>query len=275
MDKLIITVAPNGSVARKEHTPHVPVTPDELVEDAIKCWKAGAAVLHFHARDKDQNPCLDYDFFERALTGIRANTDLIVQISTGARLGATREDRIRAVALKPDMMSLNVGSVNFPRGGVYVNLPADAEYWAAAMQEHGVKPEIECFDLSHIEAGARLMDMGLIRRPALFNFVLGVKHALSYSPEHLLHMIRSIPRSPGDAMWNVIGIGPHQLKTTALAIVLGGHCRVGIEDNLYYSYQVLATNAQLVERAVRLAGELQREVATPREARGMLGIEGS
>jgi 3-keto-5-aminohexanoate cleavage enzyme len=272
MDKLIITVAPNGSVARKEHTPHVPVTPDEVIADAVRCWEAGAAVLHFHARDKDQNPCLDYEFFKEVVAGVRASTDLIVQISTGARIGATREDRIRAIDLAPDMMSLNVGSVNFPRGGVYVNLPADAEYWAAKMLEHRVKPEIECFDLSHIEAGTRLLDMGLIRRPALFNFVLGVKHALSFSPEHLLHMIRSLPRGSNEAMWNVIGIGPAQLKTTALAIVLGGHCRVGIEDNLYYSYKVLATNAQLVERVVRLANELQREVATPAEARAMLGI---
>jgi 3-keto-5-aminohexanoate cleavage enzyme len=271
MDKLILTVAPNGSVPTKRDTPHVPITPDEVIEDGIKCWEAGAAVLHYHARDAEQKPCLDYDYFARVLEGLRKHTDLIVQISTGSRLVPDREARIRAVDLKPDMMSLNVGSINFPRGP-YINHPEDAEYWASRMQEAGVKPEIECFDASHVEAGCRLHRMGLIDDPPFFDFVLGVKNALSFTPQNLLGLIAMLPAG---AQWNCIGIGKAQLPVSTLGIILGGHSRVGLEDNIYYSYRVLATNAQLVGRAVRLANELQRDIATPAEARAMLRIRNS
>src|SRR6185295_12625324 len=140
------------------------------------------------------------------------------------------------------------------------------------MLQYGVRPEIECYDFSHIEAGIDLIDRGLIEKPALFDFVLGIKRTISYSPKHLMNMIDMVP--PGN-LWSVIGIGRHQLSTQTLAIVLGGNCRVGLEDNLYYAHRVLATNQQLVERAVRLAKELQREVATPAEARKILGIKNS
>lgn len=268
MSKLIITVAPNGSLPTKEHTPHVPVTPEEVIEDGIRCWEAGAAVLHFHARDAEQKPSLDYDFFARVLEGLRAHTDLIVQFSTGFRAARDREDRIRAVDLRPDMMSLNVGSINFPRG-VYINLPEDAEYWAGRMQEYSVKPEIECFDLSHIETGIRLWRSGLVGDPPLFQVVMGVQNALSYSPENLFRMVSALPAG---ALWNAMGVGRAQLQVATLATVMGGHCRVGLEDNLYYSHRVLARNVELVERAARIAGELQRPVATRAEAREILGI---
>jgi 3-keto-5-aminohexanoate cleavage enzyme len=271
MDKLIITVAPNGSVPTRADTPHVPITADEVIEDGIKCWEAGASILHYHARDAEQKPCLDYEYFARVLEGLRKHTDLIVQISTGSRLIQDREARIRAVDLKPDMMSLNVGTINFPRGP-YVNKPEDAEYWAGKMQEYGVKPEIECFDLSHVEAGARLHRMGLVDDPPFFDFVLGVKNALSFTPRNLLTLIEMLP--PG-AKWNCIGIGKAQLPVSTLGMILGGHSRVGLEDNIFYAYHVLATNTQLVARAVRLAKELQREIATPAEARRILGIRNS
>ncbi len=271
MDKLIITVAPNGSVPTKETTPYVAITAEEVIEDGIKCWEAGASILHYHARDKDQKPCLDYDYFARVMEGLRKYTTLIVQMSTGSRLVQDRDARVRAVDLKPDMMSLNVGSINFPLGP-YINKPEDAEYWAGKMQEYGVKPEIECFDASHIEAGVRLWRKGLIDDPPFFDFVLGVKNALSYTPQNMLNLINMLP---ADARWNCIGVGRAQLPVSTLGMILGGHSRVGIEDNIYYSYKVLATNAQLVGRAVRLANELQREVATPAEARQMLKIKNS
>jgi 3-keto-5-aminohexanoate cleavage enzyme len=271
MDKLILTVAPIGSFATRKDTPHLPVTPDEVVEDGIRCWEAGAAVLHYHARDSEQRPSLDYGFFQRVLEGLRKHTTLIVQISTGFRFPHHRDDRIRAVDLRPDMMSLNVGSVNLARGP-YVNAPDDVEYYAGRMLEHGVKPELECFDLSHIAAGQRLWERGLVKDPPFFNFVLNVQNALPYRPEHLVHLKNSVPAG---AMWSAIGVARAQLPVTTLAMIMGGHCRVGLEDNLFYSYRVLATNVQLVERAVRIAGELQREIATPAEARAMLRIENS
>ncbi|MEO8450902.1 MAG: 3-keto-5-aminohexanoate cleavage protein [Gemmatimonadota bacterium] len=271
MSKLIITVAPIGSFATKADTPHLPVTPDEVIENGIQCWEAGASILHYHARDKDQKPSLDYGFFARVLEGLRKHTKLIVQISTGFRFPHDREDRIRAADLRPDMMSLNVGSVNLARGP-YINDPKDVEYYAGKMIEYGVKPEIECFDVSHIHAGIDLAKRGLIKDPPYFDFVLGVKNALPYSPAHLIHMIGTLP--PG-ALWSVIGVGKAQLPASTLGIILGGNSRVGLEDNIFYSYKVLATNRQLVERVVRLANELQREVATPDEARQMLSITNS
>jgi 3-keto-5-aminohexanoate cleavage enzyme len=270
-DKLIVTVAPLGSIPTKADTPHVPVTPDEIVEDGIKCWEAGASILHYHARDTDQRPSLDYTFFAAVLEGLRKHTRLIVQISTGFRRPVHRDDRIRAVDLRPDMMSLSVGSVNLPRGP-YPNATEDVEYYAGKMLEYGVKAEIECFDLSHIHAGIALWKKGLLKDPPWFDMVLNVKNALPYQPRHLVHMVDTVPDA---GLWSVIGVGPAQLPATTMAIVMGGHCRVGLEDNLFYAYKRLATNSQLVERAVRIARELQREVATPDEARRMLRIENS
>lgn len=269
MDKLIVTVAPNGGLPTKEQNPDVPVTPDEIIEQGVACCEAGASVLHFHARDQNQKGCFDYEFTKKVLEGLRKRCGIIVQVTTGGWVD--RDTRIQAVDLKPDMMSLNVGSINF-RGRVYINAPPDVDHWAGKMLEYGVRPEIECYDFSHIEAGIDLVERGLVEKPALFDFVLGIKSTISYSPKHLINMIDMVP--PGN-LWNVVGIGRHQLNTQALAIVLGGNCRVGLEDNLYYSHRVLATNLQLVERAVRLAKELQREVATPAEARKILGIKNS
>ena len=261
MNKLIITVAPIGSFASKSDTPHLPVTPSEVIENGIKCWEAGASILHYHARDKDQKPCLDYDFFATVLEGLRKHTKLIVQISTGFRQPGHRDERIRAVDLRPDMMSLNVGSVNLARGP-YINDPVDVEYYAGKMIEYGVKPEIECFDVSHIHAGITLMKKGLIQDPPYFDFVMGVQNALPFSARHLIHMIETLPAG---ALWSVIGVAKAQLPASTLGIILGGNSRVGLEDNIFYSYKVLATNEQLV----------QREIATPDEARAMLKITNS
>jgi len=147
MEKLIITVAPNGGVPTKEHNPNVPVTPDEIIEQGGACCEAGAAVLHFHARDKDQKGCFDYEFTRKVLEGLRRRCDIIVQPTSGGWVD--KEIRIQAVDLKPDMMSLNVGSINF-RGRVYINSPPDVDYLAEKMLAYGVKPEIECYDFSHV-----------------------------------------------------------------------------------------------------------------------------
>ncbi len=270
-EKLIITVAPVGSYATTADTPHLPVTPSAIIEDGIACWEAGASIIHYHARDKDQKSCLDYDFFARVMEGLRKHTTLIIQISTGFRAPVHRDDRIRAVDLRPDMMSLNVGSVNLPKGP-YSNDPVDVDYYAQKMLDYGVKPEIECFDLSHIYAGINLMKKGLILDPPWFDMVMNVKNALPYHPRHLVHMVDTLP--PG-ALWSVIGVGPAQLPASTLGIVMGGNCRVGLEDNLFYAYKDLSTNRRLVERVVRMAGELQRDVATPAEARAILQIRNS
>lgn len=266
--KLIITVAINGSLATKEHNPNVPVTPEEVVADTVGCWEAGAAVVHIHARDEEQRPSHDYDFFAECVRGIREQCDIIIQLSTGARGPVDRETRIRAVDLRPDMMSLSCGCTNFA-DGPFLNTLEDIEYWLGRMNEYGVKPELECFDLSHIYTSMQMMDRGLIEDPALFNLIFGVPGSLPFTPGNFAHMWSCVPR---DALINTIGVGRYQLPVTTMSTALGGNVRVGLEDNLYYSYRVLASNRQLVERAVRIGRECQREITDPAEARGILGI---
>ncbi len=270
-NKLIVTAAVNGSVPTRDQTPYVPITPEEVIEDTVRCWEAGASVVHIHARDKDGRPTHDIEFFARCLEGIRNRCDIIVQFSTGSRAGVDRETRIASAALKPDMLSLNSGCCNFLQGP-HVNSLEDIEYWLTCMKEHGIKPEIECFDLSHVFVGQEFAQKGLVAEPALFNLILGVPGALPFTPQNFMSLYSALP--PG-AMFSTIGVGRHQLPVTVMSTVLGGHVRVGIEDNLYYSYRVLGRNWEFVERAVRIAGECQREVATPAEARSILGIKSS
>jgi 3-keto-5-aminohexanoate cleavage enzyme len=270
-NKMIITVAVNGSMPTKKDNPNVPVTPEEVIEDTVRCSEAGASIVHIHARDKDQGPSHDFEFFKKCVEGIRKRCDIIVQISTGSRTGTFKEVRISAAPLRPDMMSLNTGSCNFDHGP-YVNSIQDVEYWLGVMNEYNIKPEVECFDLSHVFIGMDMYKKGLIKDPPMFNIILGMKGALPFTPQNFAHIYNCIPDY---AYFNVIGVGRHQLTMCGLAASLGGNCRVGLEDNLYYSYKVLASNVQLVERAVRISKEMQRPIATPAEARKILDIKNS
>ena len=269
MDKLIITVAVTGSLPTKRMTPHVPITPGEIVRDGIACEAAGASLIHLHARNpQDESPATDFALFESICNGIQAKTRLITQISTGGRAGMAYEQRCERLKLKPEMASLTTGSVNFP-DTVYENSPGLIEALAGDMQKYGIKPEMEIFDLSMISNAIALKEKGLVSAPLHFDFVMGLKGAIPASVENLVHMRRTIPP---DATWTVAGIGKAQLAMATHAILMGGHVRVGLEDNIYLRRGELATNAQLVERIVTLAELLGREVATPDEARQLLGL---
>jgi len=269
MDKLIITAAVTGSLPTKRVTPHVPISPEEIVRDGIACEAAGASVIHLHARDpRDESPTTDFAIFESICHGIQAKTRLITQISTGGRAGMAYDQRCERLKLKPEMASLTTGSVNFPNS-VYVNSPELIEALAADMQKYNIKPEMEIFDVSMISNATSLLAKGLVAPPLHFDFVMGLKGAIPASVENLVHMRNTIP---DDATWTVAGIGRAQLVMTTHAILMGGHVRVGLEDNIYYRRGELATNAQLVERVVRLAGILDREIATPDEARQILNL---
>lgn len=269
MDKLIITVAVTGSLPTKLVTPHVPITPEEIVRDGIACEAAGASVIHLHARDpQDESPATDFTLFESMCHGIQTKTRLITQISTGGRAGMAYEQRCERLKLKPEMASLTTGSVNFP-DSVYQNSPRLIDALAADMQKYGIKPEMEIFDVSMISNATALLAKGLVAAPLHFDFVMGLKGAIPASVENLVHMRNTIP---ADATWTVAGIGRAQLVMTTHAILMGGHVRVGLEDNIYYRRGELATNAQLVERVVQLAKILGREIATPDEARQMLNL---
>jgi 3-keto-5-aminohexanoate cleavage enzyme len=269
MDKLIITVAVTGSLPTKQVTPHVPITPEEIVRDGIACEAAGASVIHLHARDpEDESPATDLALFEAICNGIKTKTRLITQISTGGRAGMAYEQRCERLQLKPEMASLTTGSVNFPNS-VYENSPGLIEALAADMQKYGIKPEMEIFDLSMISNATALVEKGLVSRPLHFDFVMGLKGAIPATVENLVHMRNTIP---SDATWTVAGIGKAQIVMTTHAILMGGHVRVGLEDNIYLRRGELATNAQLVERVVKLSEILGREVATPDEARQLLHL---
>jgi len=269
MDKLIITAALTGNVPTKEMNPNVPLTPEEIAESAVKCREAGAGIAHVHARDGRGKPTLDPDVFEEIHSRISERTDIIVQISTGARAGTDTERRAEPVRrIKPEMASLTTGSMNFP-DRVYSNPPDVIERLAAVMRDAGSKPEMEIFEAGMIENALMLVDNGLAEPPLHFDFVLGSRGSQPATARQLVFLSESIPK---DATWTVAALGRWQLQMGTLAIPMGGHVRVGLEDNIYYRYGELASNEQLVARIARIAAEAEREVATPDEAREILGL---
>jgi 3-keto-5-aminohexanoate cleavage enzyme len=269
MDKLIITVAPTGNMPTKEVNPYLPVTPEEIAETAVRCREAGASLIHVHARDAAGRPTLDPEVFARIHQLVTERTDLVVQISTGGRAGMDTEARAAAVRrLCPEMASLTTGSMNFPNR-VYVNPFSVVEYLAAAMKEAGTKPEMEIFEPGMIANALLLVNKGLAKPPLHFDFVLGSRGSLPASPKNLMFLSELIPPS---STWTVAAVGRWQLPMAALAVVMGGHARVGLEDNIYYRKGELATNERLVARVARIAAELERPVATPNEAREILGL---
>ncbi len=272
MDKLIITVAPTGSVPRKKDTPHVPVTPDEITETAYRCEQEGAAVIHVHCRDEDERPTSRFEIFRETVDKIRKRTKLIVMTSTSGIAGATDAERATPLKTNPEMGSLTTGTLNFSGRKpsiVYVNTLETIQFLAKTMLDAGIKPEIEAFDVGFIWEGQKLVDGGLVKDPAHFQLVMGVDGGVPATPENLLHMRNQLPPT---ATYVVAGMSRMQLPMTTMATLMGGHVRVGIEDNLYLKKGVLARNEELVARARHVAEDLQREVATPEEARRIMGL---
>ncbi len=269
MQKLIITAALTGAEVTREHQPNLPLTPDEIAEAAYEAYKAGASLVHVHARDKDGNPTQSYEVYKEIKEKIEAKCPIIFQPSTGGAVWHTPEERLQPVELKPEMATLSCGTCNFG-SDVFMNTEEYIEKFAKRMQELGVKPEIEVFEKGMINNALRLVKKGLIEAPLHFDFVMGVPGAITGELRDLLYLVESIPQG---STWTVAGIGRYELPLAVAAITLGGHVRVGFEDNVYYSKGELAkSNAQLVERIARIAKELGREVATPDEAREILNI---
>ena len=225
-----------------------------------------------HVRDpEDESPSSDFNLFKEVYDGLVERTNLIIQVSTGGRAGMGYEERSGRLALCPEMASLTTGSVNFPNR-VYANSPELIEKLARDMHQYRIKPEMEIFDVSMINNALSLISMGLVDPPLHFDFVMGLKGAIPASIDHLTHLRRSIP---SDATWTVAGVGKAQLVMNTHAILMGGHVRVGLEDCIYYRYGELASNEQLVGRIVRISQELGRDIASPNEARAILGLEPS
>jgi 3-keto-5-aminohexanoate cleavage enzyme len=271
-DKLIISAALVGSWPTKAQNPNLPVTEEEIAQSALDCAAAGAAIVHIHVRDENAKVTCDPARYAKVRDLIRARgSDVVINMSTGGGAGQTTdEQRMEPVGLQPEIASFDCGSLNFGQR-VFVNSPTFLDELAARMDHYGVLPEIECFEPGHVANALRLIDDGKLKPPFWFQFVLGVRGGSPGTVKQLMHMLEMIP--PG-AHWSVCGIGRAQLPLGLAAMGMGGHVRTGLEDNIYYHKGQLAeSNAQLVARLVRIAGEIGRPVASPADARQLLGLK--
>jgi 3-keto-5-aminohexanoate cleavage enzyme len=273
MDPVVIAVAITGSVPRKKDNPAVPITPSEQIESTQEAYEAGASLVHIHVRNDDETPSSDPSRFAEVQQGITKHCPgMIVQFSTGGR-GRDPSARGSALYLKPDMASLSTGSVNFPTI-VYENHTTLVVDLATKMKEFGIRPEIEIFDLSHLHGARRLVEQGLIDERPHVQFVMGVVNALP-ADEHLLDvLLAELRRILPAATWTAAGIGRHQATVMEWALQRGSDAvRTGLEDNIRVSKNRLASNnAELVEYAVLMVEAQNRRVATPEEARAVLGL---
>ena len=268
----ILCVAITGSVPTKAANPAVPISIAEQVESTHAAFEAGASICHAHVRNDDETPSSDPEKFARLMEGVQNHCPgMIIQFSTGGRSGAGRE-RGGMLSLRPDMASLSVGSNNFPTR-VYENPPELVDWLASEMKTHAVKPEIEAFDLSHIHKAAEINRDGRIPGQLYVQFVMGVKNAMPVDRETFDFYIQTLNRLAPDAQWCAAGIGPNQIVLNEWAIAAGGHTRAGLEDNVRLDRDRLApSNAALIQRAADLCAKYDRPVATPAQAREILGL---
>ena len=272
MKPCIICVAITGSLPRKADNPAVPITVAEQIESTHAAFEAGASIMHAHVRNDDETPSSDPEKFARLKEGIEKYCPgMIIQFSTGGRSGAGKA-RGGMLPLRPDMASLSVGSNNFPTR-VYENPPDLVDWLAAEMLTYDVKPEIEAFDLSHIHQAAAMQRDGRLTSPVYIQFVMGVKNAMPADRETFDYYIRTVERLLPGSEWCAAGIGPAQITLNEWCVTSGGHARTGLEDNIRLDRDTLApSNAALVNRLVQLCHRHDRPVATPYQARAMLGL---
>lgn len=275
MNPVILTCAITGAETTRERQPALPITPSEQAVAAEEAVRAGASIIHLHVREDDGRPSQRLERFDESIRAIRARAPgVIIQLSTGGAVGESIENRARPLGLGPEMASLNLGTLNFG-DDVFLNHPRDIVALGERMREHGVMPELEVYEAGMLESAFHLASRGVLEKPLHFQFVLGVPGGMSGDPRNLVHLVSLLESRLGaaDRHWGVAGIGRYQLPLAIQALVMGGHARVGFEDNIFLHKGELArSNAQLVERVARIARELGREVATPEVARRMLGI---
>lgn len=272
MEKLIITAAICGAEVLKEHNPAVPYTVEEIVREAKSAYDAGASIIHLHVRWDDGTPTQDKGRFKVMMDAIKeVCPDVIIQPSTGGAVGMTNDERLQPTELNPEMATLDCGTLNFGGDDVFTNTENTIKYFGERMIERGIKPELEVFDKSMIDMALRLQKKGFIKTPMHFDFVMGVNGGISGELRDFIFLRGSIP---ADATYTVAGVGRFEFPLAMAAIIDGGHVRVGFEDNVAISKGVLAkSNGEMVAKVVRMAKELGREVATPAEARVILGLE--
>ena len=270
MEKLVITVGITGSRITRKQTPYIPILPEEIAQSGIEAWKEGASVLHIHVRDpKTGLGTQDISIFKEVVDRIRGETDALLCLTTSGIPGRNLPiaERLQPLALQPEFVSFDAGSVNMGES-VFLNPPEFLDALAKETLAKEIKPELEAFEVGMVYTCLRYLEEGLLKPPLHFQFVLGIRGGMPATPKSLLYLTEI---TPSDSTWSVIGAGSGQLPMAVMGMVMGGHVRVGLEDNIYYSKGVLArSNAELVERVVRIAREFGREIATPSEARKIL-----
>jgi 3-keto-5-aminohexanoate cleavage enzyme len=271
MEKLIITAAITGAELNKQQCPALPLTPEEQAQAAKECVEAGASVIHLHVRDDSGKPSQELDHFKRSVEAIKKACPVtpIIQFSTGGAVGEKKERRIASLSFKPHMASFHLGTLNFGED-VFVNTFGDMRALAEGFKKHKVVPEFEIYDAGHIDNLKKIIKEGLVQGPFHCQFVLGVAGAMMGDVSGLVYLAEHLP---ANSSWGVAGVGRFQLPLSIHAIAMGGNVRVGLEDNIYYSKGQLAkSNAELVSRIARIAKEAGRELASPAEARKILGL---
>ena len=268
----IITVAITGSVPKRIDNPTIPITVSEQIESTRLCYEAGASLVHLHVRNEDESPSSDAEKFKELLDGIKDSCPkMIIQFSTGGR-GRSQEERGQMLYLKPDMASLATGSVNFPTS-IYENPPSLINDLANSMLNNSIKPEVEIFDLAMLYNAIQMVKDGLLLEPIHVQFVFGIRNALPAKKNILEFQISELKKSLPQSTWTAAGLGKSQLIVNEWSLELGGHCRTGLEDNIKYDKTRLANgNEELVERLALLSNKFNRPVATPTEARKILGL---
>ncbi|MCA9964873.1 MAG: 3-keto-5-aminohexanoate cleavage protein [Anaerolineales bacterium] len=304
MDKLIITSALTGAITVPSQSEHLPFKTEDIIADAVACAEAGASSIHIHARNPNNGaPSSDPEIVREIAVGIKERTDAVVCITTGGGMGMTPQERLRGAAMcKPELASFNLGSMNFSmhpvakrfnqlgwekdwekeyvegtKNFIFSNTFGSMEIFAQTMADNHVKPEFEAYDVGHLHNLHFLVQQGLVKGPFWIQFVLGVLGGLTAEPQSLMMMLETADRLFGreNYQWSVIGVGyPNEFHMATMGIIMGGHVRVGLEDNIFIRQRELARNHELVEKVVRLANELEREIATPDEMRAMLGLKG-
>ena len=301
-NKVIITCAVTGAIHTPSMSPHLPITPDEIADAAIGAAKAGAAIVHLHARDpQNGRPTSDPEVYQQFLGRIHGESDAVINITTGGSISMTLDERLAAVRrFKPELCSLNMGSMNFglypmqasikeyrndweqaylegSRSWIFRNTFADIEGIVGGLAEEGTRFEFECYDVGHLYTLAHFLDRGLVKPPLFVQTVLGILGGIGPDPEDLMHLRRTAERLFGDQyVWSILGAGRYQTGLVTMGALLGGNVRVGLEDSIYLAKgEIAKSNADQVAKIKRILGELSLEVATPDEARATLGLKGS
>lgn len=300
MAKAIITAAITGSIHTPSMSPYLPITPKQIADEAVRAYEAGAAVAHVHARNPETGqPTSNVELMTEIVTSIKSRCNIVVCITTGGGLGMTVEERLKPIpALKPELASCNFGSINFnisrgldavdtwkydweakflegTKDMIFPNTFKSLEQYLKTFTENGTKPEIEIYDTGMIYNLAHMIQTGHVKKPVYLQFVLGILGSIMPSPSNLIFLYNTAREAIGDFTWSVCAAGRFQMPMCTISLIMGGNARVGMEDSLYAGKGVIAkSNAEQVEKIIRIARELSVETATPDEAREILGLKG-